>query len=319
MAYTKPHLSHEGHLARMRGRGLVISDETEALSVLASVGYYRFTAYIYPFRQVLPTQTGAPSSLLPKRSDMVRVGTTFAQVDALRRFDRDLRFVALRGLETFELALRAQVAYVLGARDPMGHLSTTHLDSMASPDRHRLWLEYYETLQDRAAGEDFIKHHLQKYGHDLPIWIAVELLDFGALAGLLSLLDRRDQNLVASAFGVKGGVRVSDWARHFNYLRNVCAHHSRLWNRTLTFRPGRFNTAQVGADLHHALPSQGTGKVYYSLALLAYLVRHVDPRDDFVKAVQEVMQTFPVVDGISPESDMGFISGWATMPLWTPR
>ena len=55
MEYSKPHLTYAQQLAQLRGRGLECGQTDVAENVLRTVGYYRFSAYAYPFRELLPT------------------------------------------------------------------------------------------------------------------------------------------------------------------------------------------------------------------------------------------------------------------------
>jgi abortive infection bacteriophage resistance protein len=127
--YNKPHLTHEQQLALMVERGLACSDETKATSLLKTVGYYRLSAYVYPFRELLPFDRSLNREVAqPYRSDVIRDGITFDNIEALWRFDRRLRLLCLDAIETIEIGLRSRLAYVLGRRDPFGqvHRATGH-------------------------------------------------------------------------------------------------------------------------------------------------------------------------------------------------
>ena len=71
----------------------------------------------------------------------------------------------------------------------------------------------------------------------------------------------------------------------------------------------------VGGDLHH-LVSADTNKVYFLTAVLAYLLRHVDPDSRFASDLRTTMSKFPSVLGWTPEDSMGFVDGWASERLW---
>ncbi|MGJ6121146.1 Abi family protein [Mycolicibacterium sp. Y3] len=323
-AYNKPHLAYEDQVQVMIGRGLVCADEAAAVKLLKQIGYYRVSAYVYPFREMLPPDQARISSPAHYRSDVIEAGTTFEHVEALWRFDRKLRLKFLDALETVEIGLRSRLGYVLSEHDVFGHLDVGSLDgttcSELCPDgRTDLfadWMDRYEKLKLSAKNEDYMKHHLVKYGDPVPVWIAVEFLDFGALCRLYRLLEKSDQNAIAAHLGVKGGPLLRRWLRDLNYLRNLCAHHSRLWNRVLTYQSGKFNPKQVEADLQHAADSPVRDKLYVLAASLAYLVRHVDPGSTWHLDFRSHVRKFPDVPGKSPEADMGFPSGWDQLPLW---
>ncbi|RIS87871.1 Abi family protein [Mycobacteroides abscessus] len=327
-AYDKPHLSYEDQVRLMKSRGLQCPDEAAAVQLLQQVGYYRLSAYVYPFREMLPASEARRESPAHYRSNTIRDGTSFDDVQKLWRFDRKLRLKILDALETVEIGLRTRLAYVLGERHKFGHLERDALDANAceepcqdesAADAFGEWLARYEKLKDAAKNEDFMVHHRCKYGDPIPVWIAVEFLDFGALCKLYRLMEKSDQNAVAISMGVKGGTLLRRWLRDLNYLRNLCAHHSRLWNRVLTYKSAKFNDSQVGPDLAHAAKLEVREKIYVLSACLAYLVRHVDPVSTWHTDFRTHVRKFPAVQGKSPESDMGFPEGWADLSLWQPR
>lgn len=327
MAYSKPHLTYPQQLDRLESRGLICRDREAGLALLRSVGYYRLSAYTYPFRVLLPSSEQCVSSPVNYRAPELRAGVTLDHVEALWRFDRRLRARLLDGLEIVEVGLRTQVAHVLGERSPFGHLSLETLDRDAG-SRIRpsssgdavaafdAWLSRYRKLQHEARNEDYVRHHLIKYGEPLPIWVAIEFLDFGAVSRLYELLDRRDQNRVAGELGVAGGRLLVGWLKALNYLRNTAAHHARVWNRTPTLKISKFNPAQVQQPLRHAAALEPLDKIYRHVVVTAYLVKQIDPKSRWHVHLREDIGRFPAVPYLSPEADMGFPGGWADLEIW---
>lgn len=324
--YSKPHLSFEDQLDLLKSRGLECSDNARAMDLLIAVGYYRLSAYVYPFRILLP-ENAPRSSRVHYRGDNVGDGVTMEHVEALWRFDRSLRLMCLDAIESIEIGMRTRLSYVLGARDPFGHLNAGSLDADACREFIRplgknafdVWMQKYRKLLKDAAHEDYVVHHLAKHGDDdrMPIWIAVEFFDLGALVRLFRLLDKTDQNEIAKGVGISGGRLLAAWLRDISYLRNMCAHHSRLWNRSLTYTPRKFNPKQVEPELRHASQSEPRDKIYVLLAIVAYLVTRVDPTQRWPSsALRPLLAAFPTETGLSPESDMGFPRGWENLPLW---
>lgn len=328
--FEKPHRSHADLVQILVERGLTCSDPAAAESRMSAVGYYRLSAYVYPFRVLLPESEQRVTSPVHYRSDQITPGTSFEHVEGLWQFDRKLRLLCLDAIETVEIGLRAHLAHVLAARDVFGHVHRESLEEAAcsapadrknpdGPDNFQDWQERYEALQRKAQSEDFVVHHLYRHGAPLPIWIAVEILDMGALVRLYKMLDKRDQNAVAKGFGVAGGPLLGRWLTQLNYVRNVCAHHSRLWNRSLTYSTPKFNPAQVDERLKHAATCGERDKVYLVLAILAYLVRQADSGSNWPLTLRTLGKKFPDLPGITIERDMGFPPGWAELPLWSDQ
>jgi abortive infection bacteriophage resistance protein len=330
--YTKPYLSYPQQLALMKHRGMTCLNDEAALRVLRAAGYYRLSAYVYPFRQMLEDQARRTSPA-HFRAESLRPDTTFEQVEALWRFDRKLRLLCLDGLETIEVGIRTQVAHVLGRRDKYGHLRRASLDRIEckrpgppsdgsagkTGDAFDFWVHRYNKLQAQARSEDFVRHNIMKYGTDLPIWIAVEFLDFGAIVRLFGLLERSDQNSIARDLGITDGRLLVKWLAVLNYLRNTAAHHARLWNRTLTLKPAKINPNQVPPELAHAALLQRHDKVYLTLAILAALTSSIDATSNWPNRLRTLVRKFPIISGMSPELDMGFPGSWQDLALWTAQ
>ena len=229
-------------------------------------------------------------------------------------------------LKTIEVGMRVRIAHELGRRDTFGHLNRTALDAHtcakrppggASGDLFGYWRRQYDRLQERA-NDDFFRHYMEKYGNRLPVWIAVEALDFGALVRLYELLHRKDQNEICWDLGISNAKTFHKWLMTLNTIRNHCAHHSRLWNRNLSFEVAQYEPALVPPVLRHAayLPRRTRTKVYIPLAIMVHLTSAIDSRSTWPKSLKAKLQSFPQIPNLSPESDMGFPGGWENQKLW---
>ena len=324
MPYEKPHLSFESQLQLLMDRGLLVDDHERAKFHLSIIGYYRLSAYLYPFRLLKPVEQR--STAWSFRFDEFQAGSKFEDAIALYEFDSELRRLLFQGLETFEIALRSQIAHHAGQVDVFIHLHRQMLDpkecskrpKRSKRDSYQIWFSKYKEQMARASGEDFMKHHRARYGGEIPIWIAMEVIDFGSVTHLFSFLPVETKNKIARAFGVTQGKIFSSWLRSFNYLRNVVAHHSRIWNRVLVMRPRIPVESSVKPEIHH-LSEGETKKLYPPAALLAYTLRSIEPLNDWNVRAASVFCSFPSVDGLSLQGSMGFPQDWETLDLWLPR
>ena len=86
-------------------------------------------------------------------------------------------------------------------------------------------------------GVPCVVHNIEKYGN-LPIWASVEIMSMGTVSQLYGNLDSAKSGVaksIANGFGVKPFI-LKSWLRHLTYIRNICGHHSRLYNRIMTTR-----------------------------------------------------------------------------------
>ncbi|WP_223648216.1 Abi family protein [Xanthomonas campestris] len=112
--YTRPHLTYERQLESLKARGLEVPDDDAALSYLRRLGYYRLSAYWYPFRK--STIVTVDGKFSRKVEDDFHEGASFQSAVELYVFDKRLRMLALDAIERIEVALRVDIAYGLGRR-----------------------------------------------------------------------------------------------------------------------------------------------------------------------------------------------------------
>lgn len=209
----------------MVGRGLAVSDEAACAKFLAATNYYRFSGYARYFQQA-PHLGG----------DDFRPGTTFDEIRAVYEADEALRAALVQPLARVEILLRSHVARVIAdEHGPYGRfleedfytdigdrertVDSCLRDIDRSKDRHIL--RYRDTCGDRA---DYSK---------LPVWSAVEAWSFGTLS---KAIERGAGGELSDAVATSIGIAKAGFAYRVKalvYLRNRCAHHSRLWHHSV--------------------------------------------------------------------------------------
>ncbi len=173
----------------------------------------------------------------------------------------------------------------------------------------KLMLKIGEEL-DRTK-ENFITHYANKYTDppNPPAWMTLEILSFGQLSIMYKNLKANDaKKAVAESFGINYTI-LESWMEHLGYVRNLCAHHSRLWNRTLTIKPTIpkitkrewINTACIRND-----------KIYLSISIMAYFIQKITPVTYFAGKLKSLFHRFPCID-IRPA---GFYKGWENDHFW---
>lgn len=315
--YDKPHLTFDEQLARLVERGMQYRDHAAAIVSLKRIGYYRLSAYTYSFREV--DQAG-------QRLDKFIEGATLEAVVELHDFDARLRSVLLAGLESFEVALRVQIAYTLGRRDKYGHLNPQQALDRSECDRavgsggslYETWAEKYEKRCGDAKNEDFVRHFREKYDGRLPIWTATEVMDLGLTVRLYSFLLSEDRVKISRYFGAKREPDFRTWTKSLNLLRNHCAHGSRIWNRSLTYTLPAVQPKNVDSTLTHlsGLRDVSRRKLYPVAALLASMIVAADPYSNWPNTFATQAKKLPAVPGIATMQMMGFPKEWHELDLW---
>ncbi|RYF56990.1 MAG: Abi family protein [Comamonadaceae bacterium] len=328
-AYGKPFKTIPQQRQLLESRGMTIADPTTAEQWLNTVGYYRLSGYWYPYRV-----RSRPTSGAPVIEDRFQPGTSFQQVLDLYEFDRVLKLLVLDAIERIEVIMRVRVGHTLGRHGAFAHTDPAALSrefvGVADPSRppaHAEWLDGPHAKWLRKVGQDqgrskeeFVTHFKRKYGGPLPVWVVTEILDFGGLSRLYEGLMQKDRDDIAASFdlrdnsGAGHGAALVSWMKNLNYVRNTCAHHSRLWNRNIDVQVSGRHLTTI-PDLQHAASPVTTKRVYASLAVLAYLLEHVDPRSNWRTAITQHIQTGLAAMNRS-ESEMGCPPAWVTEAVW---
>lgn len=254
MHYTKPALTFEQQLDLLRHRGMAVPDVDRAARWLEKVSYYRLSAYFLPF----------------KDGENFRAGTDFNDVAGLYIFDRKLRLLVLDAIERIEVAIRTAMTYEIGhAYGAFGH---TDPDNFAPGFEHGRFMEELNAEEARAK-ETFAGHFRKKYTSEphLPVWMATELLSFGTVSKLYGALAPTLKQRIAAEYGVDEQF-LRSWLHSLSYVRNVCAHHKRLWNRKLAICP-RFPSRSM-AWPHAVLDN---GRFYAVIVVLRHMLSVTSP------------------------------------------
>lgn len=302
--YQKPYLSVPDQLAQLQKRGIIVTDESQALGYLKQINYYRLSAYWYPFRTT-------NQSLV---QDHFKPDTHFQTVIDLYLFDKKLRLLMLDALETIEIALRTAVTLQLGQHDPWAYRKPQYLDGkFVKQGDHTKWLQQCDD-KAKQSKEPFVEHFRQKYpSSHFPLWIAVELLDFGVLSRFLSGMRYTDQREIARQYGIPRPDLLTSWVRTLCFVRNVCAHHARLWNRSLVVQPKQPRPGEIQALDH--LTRNAYTCFYAAAAICRFLLTTIMPSSNWSDQLQAHVSTFPQNAHVR-FSASGFPHAWENEPLW---
>ncbi|MEO5354525.1 MAG: Abi family protein [Magnetococcus sp. XQGC-1] len=295
MRFDKPPKTFEEQVALLQSRGMVVDDEGSARHYLAHLNYYRLTAYWLPFEA-------------DHASHLFKPGTRFEAVLNLYVFDRELRLLLLDAIERVEVSLRTQWAY------HMAHSHGAHAFMEVSlcekPDR---WQRDMENLHEEIERSDevFIQHYRNKYDDPElpPVWAVCEVMSMGLLSRWFTNLKPMPiRRKVAATYGLDDRV-LQSFLRHLAYIRNLCAHHSRLWNRrfTVTMALPRTKPASLVADFH---PAEDR-KIYNTLVMLAWMMDRICPVHHWTARLLDLLKRHAIL----PEA-MGFPQDFATRSIW---
>ena len=205
----------------LRSRGLLIEDEEQAMKVLSRINYYRLSAYMLSYQS----------------DNKFRSGVSFDDIYNLYEFDKKLRSMMMGVLETIEIAFRTHIAYLIAHK--YGVLGYKERDNFRNGDYHGKMLQSFQREMERSH-EVFVQHHKSAYSGVFPVWVAIELATFSTLSKIYSNLKEDDQDEIASSYYSTKGIYVRTWLYALSVVRNICAHHGRLYDRKLKISPRLF-------------------------------------------------------------------------------
>ena len=311
-APLKAYFSIAEHINLLQSRGMEVPDPVWAESWLRRVGYYRFSGYARPFRR--KTTDG-------KLEECFVPGVSFRQVADFYVFDKRLRLAALDALERIEVAARSEIANCLGAKDCLAHRNAgagvLRADFLSPWGEWSNWLRKHDSRVKQSGKDAFVRHHKDKYYGHLPIWASVELWDFGMTSHFYSGMKGVEQLAVARQLGVPNAGVMASWLRAMNFIRNVSAHHGRLWNRSVTDQPKAVAPGVIpGFDPPPPINDIAWSRVYPVLCAMVFLMRQICPHSHWTRRLREMLTAdFPDAPGRSLD-EMGFPPDWENSAFW---
>ncbi|KVV16414.1 Abi family protein [Flavobacterium sp. TAB 87] len=316
MEYNKPPLTHLEQAELWKSRGLKLEDRSRAIRYLTNISYYRLSAYAIPFQN---------------DKDVFNEGASFSHILNLYLFDRELRLIIFNAIERLEVSFRARMVYQLS------HKYGSHWQDNAKiyKDPHRLknrktgeffTVDIFSEIQDMIGKstkekhpETFIKHYKNTYNKPTnpPSWMCLEVLTLGQLSKLYNgLKDNVDKQNIATDFGVHHAV-FSSWLHTLTYVRNICGHHGRLWNREIAIEPLwllKPKMPWISGEFENV-----TNRTFYALCIIKYLLNTANPshhiKQHFIDLIKKYPDTPIQFMGI-PSTMEAKLFNWENEPLW---
>lgn len=290
--FTKPPSTIGEQITLLESRGIMVDDKETTAHALHYIGYYRLSGYTHYYKQ-------DENSYLPD--------TNWHQVVQHYKFDRELKRLLFDGIEQIEIALRSIMTTVMtnyyGAFWYQEKNSfITHINTKPFNVVEFIEKAIKETTVDRKNKDIFLKHYYETYSFPTlpPSWIMMETIPMGTVSKILSFLTFENRKAIALFFNVQERAFVS-WIRALTHLRNLCAHHARVWNRTFMIR--------LLPDTHYAVcrtPEFYEGKLFPYLGIIGILLKTIDPENRWIAPIKNLLNRFDHPYAV----DMGFSKNW---------
>ena len=325
--FSKPAIDIPAQLDLLKQRGLIIQDEGKAHCFLEAVSFFRLTPYMRPFQLSEDAEHG------------FRPGTRLKKLTRLYDFDRRLRLLVIDAIERIEVAARAAISNHMGPQYGAHWYLEPHF--FQRDYRHQALLDSIRGKQDKArqdhvrecqridasrapdarkaqlknlrAKESYARHYALTYNAPdlMPAWAAMEEITLGELSHLFKGLARdADKKAIARRIALPGPL-LQSWLHTLTTIRNICAHHARLWNRELGIRPELPKTVNFLWPQHLQNPGQHA-RMFTVLCILNLLMRRVSPHTSWDTRLHELLGEYAEINLAA----MGFPLDWQNDPFW---
>ena len=313
--YNKPPLTYKEQVELLKSRGVKFIDEKRAKRHLSNISYYRLSAYMLPYKKKVGETI----------IDQFKDETSWEMIHQLYVFDRKLRLLVFDAIERLEIAIRTQIIYQLSHKygshwqDNPSIFNTPTTKTLR--DGRIVTFNIYEEIQKHITdqlhnnkAEVFIQHYRNKYDNPTnpPSWMSVEIMYFNHLSRICTGLKKRaDINGIASYFALPPQTFCS-WLHTINYIRNICAHHARLWNREMNIVPEKLSFSKSLIWISNP-DTVKRSKAYYFFCMLNYLLQTANPTSSFKKRLIELLKEHKDVASLNA---MGFPNNWENEKMW---
>jgi abortive infection bacteriophage resistance protein len=300
MIYTKPSIDIKQQVSQLITRGLIIKDTSLAERYLSNISYYRLAGYWWPMQSNNIVHTFKPNS-------------TFENVIAIYNFDQELRILLFDVIEKIEIGFRTRLIHHLA--EEISPWWFEDVSNFKDPDNH---VEILGAIDKELlkTKEVFIKEHYKKYDTDTrrpPCWKTLEIASFGNNSKLYSNLlpSIKAKDLIAKELGTVNHTFLPSWLQSINQIRNLCAHHSRLWNKNLPGRP-RLLPKPPNEWLKNVPPVNEHHMLYVHLCCMKYLLNRIHPGNQFATKLSDLLSKYPNID----PNALGLKPNWEYEQLW---
>lgn len=258
--------------------GMAITSRSDVEKALTSIGFFRLRGYSFHLYD------NATKKYVP--------GTKFEDVLKLYQFDQDLSVLIFSMISKIEVALRVRlVESLLIHGEPL-----VLQDSSVFKEKKLYWQNMSAVASEIARSNDvFIKHNFNNHDGEVPVWAVVEVLSFGTLSKIIKNLKTgagSSYSILAANYqykSKKGNLAnpsqkmLTSWIQAVSILRNMCAHNSRIYNRTI-------HTTPVILDADKITPPPAHNGLYQILLAMKYLRPSDEEWTEFVNEFDKLIQ-----------------------------
>lgn len=224
---------------------------------------------------------------------------TFAQVKRIYDFDRRLTKTLLFALEDIEETLKTRLSYTVTSCYPEDSLVYLNASIYRNHNSFVEFQSLFFSAVKKNKGLPFVKHHIEKYGGNLPMWVAVELFTMGNLHAVYNNLISPLQKKIAKQYGT-GPNQLKNWIRNLTYTRNHLAHNMRIYDYDFARSPMQCK--------NHPFPCEKTNRIFDQVFIMCVMYSDHEEWTNYI--VPELSALFEEYSDVIQLQNIGFPENW---------
>ncbi len=298
--YIKKPISTREQIELFKTRGLIVGDDELCLNILEKIGYYRLSDYTLFFERIGDGK---------KRTHKFYPKTTFEDVYKLYSLDNKLRHSIFKLTTELEIYFKSKIAsnltttfgeaFILYNPDIIeGYNEDELADKESNTYKYKRLLDFVKILASKSI-ETSINHYRDTYEEypKMPLWIATEVMTFGNISTLYNILKPIYIKPIRLEIGNISYKDLISWLHTITYLRNLCAHNCRMFNRAIAVSPRldkltRLDNSFFAGDAY----SRYNQRIYQCAVMLDYIVSNTTIENEFIADIfdclREIAESF---------------------------
>lgn len=308
MSNQKPRDIDE-QISLLRKKGMTFSEDDIFLAkeYFSRISYFRLKYY---WKDYIDLET---------EGDFV-TGVSFSDIIQRYDFDQNLKSILFEAIGIIEIALRSKI---------INHMSKAagnglwYLDASLFENK-----EYHEDFvydlksEFGRCTEPFAREYINSHpdwnesstdGDNPDAWKIIEAATFGTLSKMYKNLRSQlpQKAAIANDFGLYSTRDLSGWLEAISIMRNIVAHYSRLWNRTLSKKVTNPKSIS-GKWLKTPLSEGQTNRPYAVIVAVLHLCNVIYPSNTIKQQLLNLINAHKTL----PIKTLGFTSNWQDNPIW---
>lgn len=311
MANKIDFLTFEKQLDLFESRGMIISERSQALKKLQSIGYYKIKGFAYALIK--------PENKTEGYKNVSFDGVKFDEVILRYYQDKNLRMNLMHAIEKIEVSVKVQIAYVLGKKygaygytDFSKWTDRKKLNNETRREKESEFCDDLKTKISRSGLYDLSDDNLNEDG--MPsIWLAMDILTFGDIVYILSIMAQKNLNEIANYYNLDSETFVS-WMYCLKFIRNLCAHNSNIIDIRLKTRP------KILEEWQTVLYKNSKGVYSNRIANVVLIIKHFISKINPKYSWHSIHNSFDkMIDGSNIKSNLLGFHSYSTFNSTCPK